>query len=78
MLRSIRARLTLWYAGAFAVFLALFSVGAYIFLDHTSLARVDEFLAETASAVAGAIEYQRKTGMTDSTASFACAISTFW
>ena len=68
MLRSIRARLTLWYAGAFAVFLALFSVGAYIFLDHTSLARVDEFLAETASAVAGAIEYQRKAGMTDSAA----------
>ncbi len=68
MLRSIRARLTLWYAGVFAVFLALFSGGAYVFLDYTSLQRVDEFLAETASAVAGAIEYQRKAGMTDSAA----------
>jgi heavy metal sensor kinase len=66
MLRSVRARLAAWYAGVFALFLALCGAGAYGFLAYTSRARIDEFLAETAAAVAGALEFERAQGADES------------
>ncbi|MEP7348013.1 MAG: HAMP domain-containing protein, partial [Gemmatimonadaceae bacterium] len=62
MLHSIRGRLAAWYAAVFALFLALCGAGAYGFLAYTSRARIDEFLAETAAAIAGAMEFERKKG----------------
>jgi heavy metal sensor kinase len=56
VIESLRARLTFWFTGVFAVFLTLFAAAAYSFLSNTTLARVDEYLAETADAVAGALE----------------------
>ena len=68
MIHSVRGRLALWYAGVFAVFLTAFAVAAYAFLRGSGQARIDEFLAETASAVAGAMEYERNSGESDSAA----------
>ena len=59
---SIRARLSAWYAGAFALLLSAFALAAYAFLEHTTAERIDEYLAETAGAVAGAMEYERVSG----------------
>jgi two-component system, OmpR family, sensor kinase len=57
VLHSVRARLALWYAGTFALALGAFAVAAYAFLAHTSLARVDEYLLETAQTVADAVAF---------------------
>lgn len=65
MLHSIRARLAAWYTGVFALFLAAFGAAAYLFLAYTIRERVDEFLAETGSAVAGAMEFERKQGASE-------------
>ncbi|MEO7965490.1 MAG: histidine kinase dimerization/phospho-acceptor domain-containing protein, partial [Gemmatimonadaceae bacterium] len=65
MKRTIRGRLTLWYAGAFAIFLGVFAVAGWVFLDFTTRASVDDYLAETAGAVAGAIEFERGSGRAD-------------
>jgi two-component system OmpR family sensor kinase len=59
---SIRTRLSAWYAGAFALLLSIFALGAYAFLEHTTQERIDEYLAETVGAVAGAMEYERVSG----------------
>ncbi|HUQ80474.1 MAG TPA: ATP-binding protein [Gemmatimonadaceae bacterium] len=56
---SIRTTLSAWYAGAFALLLSAFAVGAYLFLQHQTQQRIDEYLAETAGAVAGAMEFER-------------------
>jgi len=56
---SIRTRLSAWYVGAFAVMVSVFALGAYAFLEHATQQRIDEYLAETASAVAGAMEFER-------------------
>lgn len=42
--RSMRVRLTLWYAGALAVVLALYAGGVYIFLRHSLTAELDHRL----------------------------------
>jgi heavy metal sensor kinase len=68
VLESVRARLALWYAGAFALFLALLAVGAYVFLARATLARTDEYLVETADALAGDVEGATDEGLPDSTA----------
>ncbi|MFN8571123.1 MAG: ATP-binding protein [Gemmatimonadaceae bacterium] len=65
MLHSIRARLAAWYTGVFALFLAAFGAAAYLFLSYSIRERVDEFLAETSAAVAGAMEFERKQGATE-------------
>jgi heavy metal sensor kinase len=59
---SIRTRLSAWYAGVFALLLSVFALAAYAFLHHTTQERIDEYLAETAGAVAGAMEYERVAG----------------
>jgi two-component system OmpR family sensor kinase len=59
---SIHTRLSAWYAGAFALLLSLFALAAYAFLGRVTQQRIDEYLAETAGAVAGAMEYERGTG----------------
>jgi heavy metal sensor kinase len=59
---SIRTRLSAWYAGAFALLLSVFALAAYAFLEHTTEQRIDEYLAETAGAVAGAMEFERVSG----------------
>jgi heavy metal sensor kinase len=59
---SIRTRLSAWYAGAFALLLSLFALAGYAFLQHTTQQRIDEYLAETAGAVAGAMEFERVSG----------------
>jgi two-component system OmpR family sensor kinase len=59
---SIRTRLSAWYAGAFALLLSVFALGAYAFLKHATQQRIDEYLAETAGAVAGAMEFERVSG----------------
>src|SRR5215208_1523838 len=56
---SIRARLAMWYAAVFALFLGGFAVATYLFIAQSSAARIDEYLAETAGAVAGALEFER-------------------
>jgi signal transduction histidine kinase len=68
MLHSVRARLALWYGGVFAIFLAAFAVGIYVFLRQSTIARIDESLAETASGVSGAMEYEKHAGKSDSVA----------
>ena len=56
MIHSVRARLAAWYGGTFAILLAAFAAAAYWFLGHTTRERIiDEFLAETAQAVANAL-----------------------
>ena len=59
---SIRTRLSAWYAGAFALLLSAFALAGYVFLEHATEERIDEYLAETAGAVAGAMEYERVSG----------------
>ena len=59
---SIRTRLSLWYAGAFALLLSAFALASYAFLEHATQQRIDEYLAETVGAVAGAMEYERVAG----------------
>jgi heavy metal sensor kinase len=59
---SIRTRLSAWYAGAFAVMVSVFALAAYVFLEQATQQRIDEYLAETASAVAGAMEFERVSG----------------
>jgi two-component system, OmpR family, sensor kinase len=59
---SIRTRLSLWYAGAFALLLSAFALASYAFLRHATEQRIDEYLAETVGAVAGAMEYERMSG----------------
>jgi heavy metal sensor kinase len=59
---SIRTRLSAWYAGAFALLLSISALAGYAFLEHTTQQRIDEYLAETAGAVAGAMEFERVTG----------------
>ena len=44
---SIRARLTAWYAGAFAVFELVFAVAGYGFVARATGARTDEELRRT-------------------------------
>ena len=66
--RSIRARIAQWYTVAFAPFLAVLALAAYWFLAYTSLERVDEFLAESASTIASTIEFERKMGAPDTVA----------
>jgi heavy metal sensor kinase len=59
---SIRTRISAWYAGAFALLLSAFALAAYAFLEHTTQQRIDEYLSETAGAVAGAMEFERVSG----------------
>src|SRR3954467_3767291 len=59
---SIHTRLSAWYAGAFALLLSLFALAAYAFLGRVTQQRIDEGLAETAGAVAGAMEFERGAG----------------
>ena len=59
---SIRTRLSVWYAGAFALLLSVFALAAYAFLEHVTQQRIDEYLAETVGAVAGAMEFERVSG----------------
>ena len=66
---SIRTRLSAWYAGAFALLLSIFALAAYAFLEHTTQQRIDEYLAETAGAVAGAMEFERVSAASRSTRS---------
>jgi two-component system OmpR family sensor kinase len=68
MLRSVRVRIALLFAGAFAVFLTAFAVTAYAFMRAATLARIDEFLEETGVAVAGAIDFRRSSGSSDTAA----------
>lgn len=66
--RSIRVRIGLWYTAVFAPLFALLALAAYWFLAFTSQERVDEFLAESAATIAGAIEFERKMGAADTVA----------
>ena len=59
---SIRTRLSAWYAGVFALLLSGSALAGYAFLQHTTEQRIDEYLAETAGAVAGAMEFERVSG----------------
>ena len=59
---SIRTRLSAWYAGAFALLLSVFALAGVRVSRHTTQQRIDEYLAETAGAVAGAMEFERVSG----------------
>ena len=65
MVHSIRARLTLWYAGVFALFAALFAAACYGFVARATAARIDEALRETAADVARALEAERARGASE-------------
>lgn len=56
---SIRARLTAWYAAAFAVFELVFAVAGYGFVARATGARTDEDLRRTAAAVADALDAEQ-------------------
>ncbi len=43
---SVRARIALWFAGALTAILVIYSVGIYVWLDHSLVSRVDEQLHE--------------------------------
>ncbi|HEX2778021.1 MAG TPA: ATP-binding protein [Gemmatimonadaceae bacterium] len=58
MLHSIRARLTAWYASVLALTLVAFAAAAYVFLRHTTMERVDEYLVETARLVGDVVEVE--------------------
>jgi two-component system, OmpR family, sensor kinase len=58
MLHSIRARLAAWYAGVFALFLAIAALAAYVFLARTTQTWLDDYLTETAEAVGGALDVE--------------------
>jgi heavy metal sensor kinase len=64
---SVRARLALWYAGVFTLIFAAFATAGYLFLRESVLARTDEFLAQTAGAVAGALveDYAKEKSVAD-------------
>ena len=51
----IRARLALWYAGVFALFMGTFALGGYVFVRRGAVSALDESLTEAATAVAEAI-----------------------
>ena len=63
LLPSIRARLTAWYAGAFAVFELVFAVAGYGFVARATGARVDEDLRRTAGAIVAALDAQQGAGV---------------
>ncbi|HEV8716961.1 MAG TPA: hypothetical protein VGX03_29595, partial [Candidatus Binatia bacterium] len=44
--RSVRVRLTLWYAGTLTVVLVLYAGGVFIFLRHSLLTELDGRLHE--------------------------------
>ena len=50
MLRSMRAKLTLWYTGVLALILVLFSIATYSYLLRAAEGRTDSSLAETANS----------------------------
>ncbi len=62
MFTSIRARLTAWYAGAFALFVLAFAVAGYAFVARAAGARVDEDLARTGAAVTAAFAAEQAAG----------------
>ncbi|HEY0780276.1 MAG TPA: hypothetical protein VGD56_20090, partial [Gemmatirosa sp.] len=62
MFTSIRARLTAWYAGAFAVFELVFAVAGYAFVARATESRVDEDLARTGGAVTAAFAAEQAAG----------------
>ena len=47
MFSSLRARLTLWYVGAFSLVLILFSLGVFFFVERTLRERLDSNLRST-------------------------------
>ena len=49
MFASLRARLTAWYAGAFALFELAFAVAGYAFVARATGVRIDEELRRTAA-----------------------------
>ena len=68
MLQSIRARLTAWYAGVFALFATVFAVACYSFVARATAARVDEGLQEIAADVVRALDAERRSGAPSGTA----------
>ena len=50
--RSVRLRLTLWYAGALAAMILIFSTGVYFFVRATLLREVEHQLEKELAAVA--------------------------
>src|SRR3954471_22948833 len=63
MLYSVRARLTAWYAGVFAVFELVFALAFYGFVARTTAARSDEQLVERTAAVVDALDEERNAGV---------------
>ena len=59
---SIRARLTAWYAGAFALFELVFAFAGYGFVARATRTRVDEELRRTSSAIVAALDAQQAAG----------------
>lgn len=59
---SIRARLTAWYAAAFAVFELVFAVAGYGFVARATGARIDEDLRRTGGAVTAALAAEQASG----------------
>lgn len=55
MFSSLRARLTLWYLGAFSVVLILFSAGVYFFVDRSLHERLDTNLRATLQIASAAL-----------------------
>jgi heavy metal sensor kinase len=56
------------FAATYAVLLTVFAFAAYVFIRGSTLARIDEFLEETATAVAGALEFRHSQGASDGAA----------
>ena len=49
MFQSVRARLALWHTAVLAVLLTGFALAAYIFLERSTAARAEDYLASAAA-----------------------------
>ncbi|MEO7216865.1 MAG: ATP-binding protein [Gemmatimonadaceae bacterium] len=71
--QSVRARLALWHTAVLAVLLIGFALAAYIFLDRTTAARADEYLASAAAGFVTELTAERIDANSDSAAIDAAA-----
>jgi hypothetical protein len=63
MSSPLRARLTLWYVGAFSVVLILFSTGVYFFVERILVERMDANLRVTLRTARSALAHETNPSM---------------
>jgi len=61
--RSLRVRLTLWYAGALAIVLGLYAVGVFLFLRHSLMSTLDRQLRDDFEVAEQMLERDGQSGV---------------